>query len=180
MKRADVASAIVHVPESHSSRRSRSSAEVHRNVRPRAWLDRQSSYLFGYELLNDPLLNKGTAFTNEERDAFEVHGLLPPNVATLDEQVTRRMQAFRQLPSDLERYVFLRGLQDSVEVLFYALLLHDLAGMLPVVYTPTVGLGCQEFSHTFRKPRGLFLCFPRMERIKSILACWERARPELD
>ena len=116
--------------------------------------------LFGYELLNDPLLNKGTAFTNEERDAFELHGLLPPNVATLDEQVARRMQAFPQLPSDLERYVFLRGLQDSVEVLFYALLVHDLAGMLPVVYTPTVGLGCQEFSHTFRKPRGLFLSFP--------------------
>ena len=126
--------------------------------------------LFGYELLNDPLLNKGTAFTEEERDAFELHGLLPPNVATLDEQVTRRMQAFRQLPSDLERYVFLRGLQDSVEVLFYALLVHDLAGMLPVVYTPTVGLGCQEFSHTFRKPRGLFLSFPHMGRIERILA----------
>ena len=75
--------------------------------------------LFGYELLNDPLLNKGTAFTDEERDAFELHGLLPLNVATLDEQVARRMQAFLQLPSDLERYVFLRGLQDSVEVLFY-------------------------------------------------------------
>jgi malate dehydrogenase (oxaloacetate-decarboxylating) len=126
--------------------------------------------LFGYELLNDPLLNKGTAFTEEERDVFELHGLLPPNVATLDEQVARRMQAFRQLETDLERYVFLRGLQDSVEVLFYALLVHDLAGMLPVVYTPTVGLGCQEFSHTFRKPRGLFLSFPHMERIKRILA----------
>ena len=126
--------------------------------------------LFGYELLNDPLLNKGTAFTDEERDAFDLHGLLPPHVATLDEQVARRMQAFRQLPSDLERYVFLRGLQDSVEVLFYALLLHDLAGMLPVVYTPAVGLGCQEFSHTFRKPRGLFLSFPHMGNIKRILA----------
>ena len=126
--------------------------------------------LFGYELLNDPLLNKGTAFTEEERDAFELHGLLPPSVATLEEQVARRMQAFQQLPSDLERYVFLRGLQDSVEVLFYALLLRDLAGMLPVVYTPTVGLGCQEFSHTFRKPRGLFLSFPHMGRIKRILA----------
>jgi malate dehydrogenase (oxaloacetate-decarboxylating) len=80
------------------------------------------------------------------------------------------MQAFRQLSSDLERYVFLRGLQDSVEVLFYALLLHDLAGMLPVVYTPTVGIGCQEFSHTFRKPRGLFLSFPHMGQIKRILA----------
>jgi malate dehydrogenase (oxaloacetate-decarboxylating) len=126
--------------------------------------------LFGYELLNDPLLNKGTAFSEEERNAFELHGLLPPSVATLEEQVARRMQAFRQLSSDLERYVFLRGLQDSVEVLFYALLLHDLAGMLPVVYTPTVGIGCQEFSHTFRKARGLFLSFPHMGQIKRILA----------
>jgi malate dehydrogenase (oxaloacetate-decarboxylating) len=89
--------------------------------------------LFGYELLNDPLLNKGTAFTDEERDAFELHGLLPANVATLDDQVGRRMHAFRQLPNDLARYVFLRCLQDSHEVLFYALLLCDLAGMLPVV-----------------------------------------------
>jgi malate dehydrogenase (oxaloacetate-decarboxylating) len=126
--------------------------------------------LFGYELLNDPLLNKGTAFTEEERDAFELHGLLPPSVATLEEQVTRRMQAFLSLSTDLERYVFLRGLQDSVEILFYALLLRDLGRMLPVVYTPTVGLGCEEFSHTFRKPRGLFLSYPHMGRLKDILA----------
>jgi malate dehydrogenase (oxaloacetate-decarboxylating) len=126
--------------------------------------------LFGYELLNDPLLNKGTAFTDEERDSFELLGLLPPNVATLDEQVDRRMQAFRRLPDDLARYIFLRGLQDSNEVLFYALLAGDLAEMLPVVYTPAVGLGCQEFSQTFRKPRGLFLSVPHMARIKRILA----------
>src|SRR5262249_932700 len=126
--------------------------------------------IFGYELLNDPLLNKGTAFTEEERVAFELHGLLPPSVATLEEQVARRMQAFLRLSTDLERYVFLRGLQDSIEVLFYALLLHDLGRMLPIVYTPTVGLGCQEFSHTFRKPRGLFLSHPHMGRIKDILA----------
>jgi malate dehydrogenase (oxaloacetate-decarboxylating) len=126
--------------------------------------------LFGYELLNDPLLNKGTAFSDEERDAFELHGLLPPNVATLGEQVDRRMQAFRQLQNDLARYTFLRGLQDSNEVLFYAVLAGDLAEMLPVVYTPAVGLGCQEFSHTFRKPRGLFLSVPHMARIKRILA----------
>ena len=126
--------------------------------------------LFGYELLNDPLLNKGTAFSEQERDAFELHGLLPPNIATLEEQADRRMQAFRGLPSDLARYIFLRGLQDSNEVLFYALLARDLAGMLPVVYTPTVGLGCQEFSQSFRKPRGLFLSIPHMARIKRILA----------
>ena len=81
--------------------------------------------LCGYELLNDPLLNKGTAFTEEERDAFELHGLLPANVASLEQQVARRMQAFRQLETDLERYIFLRGLQDSLEILFYALLVHD-------------------------------------------------------
>jgi malate dehydrogenase (oxaloacetate-decarboxylating) len=126
--------------------------------------------LFGYELLNDPLLNKGTAFTEEERDAFELHGLLPPNVATLGEQVDRRMQAFRRLPNDLARYIFLRGLQDSNEVLFYAVLGDHLAEMLPVVYTPAVGLGCQEFSQTFRKPRGLFLSVPQAARIKRILA----------
>jgi malate dehydrogenase (oxaloacetate-decarboxylating) len=126
--------------------------------------------LFGYEILNDPLLNKGTAFTEEERDAFELHGLLPPNVATLDEQVDRRMQAYGQLSNELARYIFLRGLQDSNETLFYALLVRDLAGMLPVVYTPVVGQGCQQFSQTFRKPRGLFLSIPHKGRIKRILA----------
>src|SRR5919205_3240669 len=124
----------------------------------------------GYELLNDPLHNKGTAFTLEERDEFELHGLLPPSVSTLDEQVARRLQAFRQLPDDFERYVFLRGLQDSNEVLFYALLVSNLEEMLPIVYTPTVGQGCQYFSHIFRKPRGLFLSMPHRERIGRILA----------
>jgi malate dehydrogenase (oxaloacetate-decarboxylating) len=126
--------------------------------------------LFGYELLNDPLLNKGTAFSDSERDEFELHGLLPPNVAKLDEQVDRRMQAFHRLDNDLARYVFLRGLQDSNEVLFYAVLVRELEGMLPIAYTPAVGLGCQEFSQTFRKPRGLFLSVPQKERIKRILA----------
>jgi malate dehydrogenase (oxaloacetate-decarboxylating) len=123
----------------------------------------------GYDLLNSPLLNKGTAFTDEERDAFDLHGLLPPMVSTLDEQAARRLQAMRQLPNDFERYVFLRGLQDSNEVLFYALLVRHLEEMLPIVYTPTVGLGCQHFSQAFRKPRGLFLSIPHQERIQHIL-----------
>ena len=126
--------------------------------------------LFGHGLLNDPLLNKGTAFSEGERDVFELHGLLPPNVATLDEQVGRRLKAFRDQPSDLARYVFLRGLQDSNEVLFYALLANNLSEALPVIYTPTVGLGCQEFSRLFRKPRGLFLSMTHRDRIKDILA----------
>src|ERR1700677_3026760 len=113
--------------------------------------------LSGYELLNDPLLNKGTAFTDSERDEFDLHGLLPPHVAELDYQVKRRLDAFRGLGTDMQRYIFLRGLQDTNETLFYALLTRNIEEMMPVVYTPTVGVGCQVFSSIFRKPRGLFL-----------------------
>jgi malate dehydrogenase (oxaloacetate-decarboxylating) len=126
--------------------------------------------LSGYELLNDPVLNKGTAFTEFERDAFDLHGLLPPHVAELDYQVKRRLAAFRGLGSDLSRYVFLRGLQDSNETLFYALLTRNIEEMMPIVYTPTVGLGCQLFSHVFRKPRGLFLSIPHQDLIPRILS----------
>jgi malate dehydrogenase (oxaloacetate-decarboxylating) len=120
-------------------------------------------------LLTDPLLNKGTAFTEEERTAFGLHGLLPPHVGTLDEQVARRLQAVRRLGSDLDRYVFLRGLQDANETLFYALLTRNLSELLPVVYTPTVGEGCQTFSHYWHYPRGLFLSWPHRHRMKEIL-----------
>jgi malate dehydrogenase (oxaloacetate-decarboxylating) len=132
--------------------------------------DQVETGLSGYELLNDPLLNKGTAFTEAERDAFDLHGLLPPHVAELDYQVKRRLDAFRGLGSDLSRYVFLRGLQDSNETLFYALLTRNIEEMMPIVYTPTVGLGCQLFSHVFRKPRGLFLSIPHQDLIPRILA----------
>lgn len=115
------------------------------------------------------MLNKGTAFTDAERDEFELHGLLPPNVATLEEQVARRYAAFHAIESDLEKYVFLRGLQDTNETVFYALLVAHLQEMLPIIYTPTVGLGCERFSHLFRKPRGLFLAWPNRHRIESIL-----------
>src|ERR1700761_6059249 len=125
--------------------------------------------LSGYELLNNPLLNKGTAFTAAEREEFELHGLLPPHVATLDWQVKRRLDAFRAIGSDLQKFIFLRGLQDSNETLFYALLTRHIEEMMPVVYTPTVGLGCQLFSRIFRKPRGLFLSLPLKDRIPGIL-----------
>jgi malate dehydrogenase (oxaloacetate-decarboxylating) len=126
--------------------------------------------LSGYELLNNPLLNKGTAFTDAERNAFDLHGLLPPHVAELDYQVKRRLAAFYGLGSDLQRYVFLRGLQDTNETLFYALLTRNIEDTMPVVYTPTVGLGCQLFSHLFRKPRGLFLSVPHQDLIPRIMS----------
>ena len=124
----------------------------------------------GYELLADPRLNKGTAFPETERDAFDLHGLLPPNVSTLDEQVSRRLQALRRFETDLERYAFLRELQDTNETLFYALLVGNLEELLPIVYTPTVGAGCQQFSRLFRKPRGLFLSIPHKAQIDRIFA----------
>jgi malate dehydrogenase (oxaloacetate-decarboxylating) len=125
--------------------------------------------LSGYELLNDPLLNKGTGFSDAERDEFDLHGLLPPRVTPLDMQAKRRLDAFRSQSTDLHRYVFLRGLQDTNEVLFYALLTQNIEEMMPVVYTPTVGLGCQLFSHIFRKPRGLFLSLPYKDAIRRII-----------
>ena len=126
--------------------------------------------LSGYELLNDPLLNKGTAFTDTERDEFDLHGLLPPYVTNLDLQVDRRLDAFRALGTDLQKYVFLRGTQDTNETLFYALLTRHIEELMPIVYTPTVGLGCQQFSRIFRKPRGLFLSFPLKDRIDRVLS----------
>jgi malate dehydrogenase (oxaloacetate-decarboxylating) len=126
--------------------------------------------LSGYELLADPLLNKGTAFSEAERDTFGLHGLLPPNIGTLEEQVSRRLQVLRSFATDVERYAFLRDLQDTNETLFFAMLVQNLEELLPVVYTPTVGAGCQQFSRLFRKPRGLFLSIPHKKRIESILA----------
>ena len=126
--------------------------------------------LTGYQILNDAVLNKGTAFSNEERDRLHLHGLLPPSIATLEEQVGRRLKAFRAQHTDLDKYVFLRSLQDTNETLFYALLVQNLEEMMPIVYTPTVGLGCQRFSEIYRKPRGLFLSLPHKDRIRQILA----------
>ena len=106
--------------------------------------------LSGYDLINSPRFNKGTAFSDEERDAFDLHGLLPPHVGSLDEQVERRLHALREQPTPFNRYSVLRDLQDMNETLFYALLLRNIQEMLPLVYTPTVGEGCQRFSEIGR------------------------------
>jgi malate dehydrogenase (oxaloacetate-decarboxylating) len=123
----------------------------------------------GFNLINSPRLNKGTAFTDPERDAFGLHGLLPPHVGSLDEQVERRLQALRDQPSRFNQYGLLRDLQDTNETLFYALVLRNIEEMLPLVYTPTVGEGCQRFSEIWKRPRGLFLSYPNKDRIDQIL-----------
>jgi malate dehydrogenase (oxaloacetate-decarboxylating) len=126
--------------------------------------------LTGLDLINNPMLNKGTAFTEEERSAFRLHGLLPPHVGTLDEQVERRLKVLRAFETDFERYAFLRELQDSDETLFYALIVNNLQETLPLVYTPTVGEGCQRFSEIWHKPRGVFISYPNKHRIREILS----------
>ena len=132
----------------------------------------------GMDLLDTPLLNKGTAFSYEERTRLGLHALLPPQVETLEQQVIRAYEAYERKTDDLERHIYLRALQDNNEVLFYRLLLDHLEEMTPVVYTPVVAAGCQEFSHIYRRPRGLFLSYPLRESLVELLR--HRPNPEVD
>jgi malate dehydrogenase (oxaloacetate-decarboxylating) len=130
------------------------------------------------DLLDRPGLNKGTAFTEEERSTFGVHGLLPPHVESLEEQVVRAYEANKRKDDDLERHIYLRALQDTNEVLFYRLLLDHIEEMTPIVYTPVVALACQQFSHIYRRPRGLFISYPLRDSIPMLLR--NRPNPEVD
>ncbi len=126
--------------------------------------------LSGLDLLMNPRLNKGTAFTEAERDTFDLHGLLPPHVGTLESQRERRKRVLDSRPTAFGKYSNMRDLQDNNETLFYSLIAHYTEELLPIVYTPTVGEGCQRFSEIWRKPRGLFLSYPDKNRIEQILA----------
>jgi malate dehydrogenase (oxaloacetate-decarboxylating) len=128
------------------------------------------THLTGFELLANPRLNKGTAFTNEERTEFGLHGLLPPHLGTLESQRERRKTVFDSRQTPFAKYSLMRDLQDSCEVLFYSFIEHNIEEMLPIVYTPAVGEGCQRFSEIWRKPRGLFISYPNRNRIDEILA----------
>ena len=126
--------------------------------------------LSGLDLLMNPRLNKGTAFTEAERDAFALHGLLPPHIGTLESQRERRKRVLDGRPTAFGKYSNMRDLQDNDETLFYSLIAHNIEELLPIVYTPAVGEGCQRFSEIWRKPRGLFLSYPNRDRIAQILA----------
>ena len=126
----------------------------------------------GIALLRDPLLNKGAAFTEAERDAFGLRGLLPAHVLSMDEQVARFMTNLRGLPNDLEKYVALNSLHDRNEALFFRVVCDNIDEIQPLIYTPTVGLACQRFGLIFQRPRGMFIGANDRGRIADLLANW--------
>jgi malate dehydrogenase (oxaloacetate-decarboxylating) len=126
--------------------------------------------LHGIDLLLNPRLSKGTAFTEEERDAFGLHGLLPPHIGTLEDQRARRMRVLASRDTAFGKYSNMRDLQDNNETLFYSLIAEHTEELLPIVYTPAVGEGCQRFSEIWRKPRGLFISYPNRDRMDQILS----------
>src|SRR3954453_21694588 len=126
----------------------------------------------GMAVLRDPLLNKGTAFTENERDALGLRGLLPAHVLSLEEQAARVLNNMRHLPDDLEKYVALNALHDRNEALFFRVVCDNIDEIQPLIYTPTVGLACQKYGLIFQRPRGLFISTSDRGRIAEILANW--------
>jgi len=126
----------------------------------------------GLALLRDPLLNKGTAFTEQERDALGLRGLLPAHVLSMEDQVARILTNLRMLPNDLAKYVALNELHDRNEALFFRVVCDHIDEIQPLIYTPTVGLACQRFGHIFQRPRGLFIGANDRGRIAELLANW--------
>jgi len=135
-------------------------------------VSRPSEQPRGMALLRDPLLNKGTAFTEAERDALGLRGLLPAHVLSMDEQVARVMTNLRDLPTDLEKYVALNSLLDRSEALFFRVVCDNIDEIQPLIYTPTVGLACQRFGLIFQRPRGMFISANDRGRIAELLANW--------
>jgi malate dehydrogenase (oxaloacetate-decarboxylating)(NADP+) len=131
-----------------------------------------TAYPRGAALLRDPLLNKGTAFSERERDALGLRGLLPANLLTLEQQADRVMENLRRLPDDLEKYVALNALHDRNETLFFRVLCDNIDETQPLVYTPTVGLACQRFGHIFQRPRGIFITPDDKGRIAELFGNW--------
>jgi malate dehydrogenase (oxaloacetate-decarboxylating)(NADP+) len=123
-------------------------------------------------LLNDPARNKGTAFTAEERREFGLEGLLPHAVESLDRQLERLMRHLDAKPNDLERYIYLIGLADRNETLFYRTLMSDPARFVPIVYDPTVADACLAFGYIFRRARGMYITREMQGRIAEVLRNW--------
>lgn len=123
----------------------------------------------GPVLLETPLLNKGSAFSEREKQAFNLEGLLPATIETIEEQSQRAYQQYSQFNNDLDKHIYLRNIQDTNETLYFRLITDHLTEMMPIIYTPTVGLACQKFSQIYRRKRGLFISYPDRDRIDDML-----------
>jgi malate dehydrogenase (oxaloacetate-decarboxylating)(NADP+) len=133
----------------------------------------------GADLLHDPRLNKGTAFTEAERDQLGLRGLLPPRVISQAEQEVRVLASLRAKPTALEQYIYLTALQDRNERLFYRVVMNHLEEVLPIIYTPTVGEACRQFGQIFRRPRGLYLTAADRGRFRRLLGNWPEPEVEI-
>jgi malate dehydrogenase (oxaloacetate-decarboxylating) len=125
---------------------------------------------FGYDLITNSRWNKGTSFPADERDTFALNGLIPPHEFSLSEVVDKRYNTMLGKDSDLEKHIYLRAIQERNETLFYALIDKHIAEIMPIVYTPIVGLACQQFSHIYRQPRGVFISYPNRDKIDAMLS----------
>jgi len=123
----------------------------------------------GPALLATPLLNKGSAFSAEERSSFNLEGLLPESTETIQEQVERAYQQYKSFESDMDKHIYLRNIQDTNETLYYRLVQNNISEMMPIIYTPTVGAACENFSNIYRRGRGLFISYPNRDRIDDLL-----------
>ena len=139
----------------------------------------QATSISGQRLLDDPLLNRSTAFPENERRELGLLGLLPLHTSTIEEQLARVYENYLRKDSNIERYIFLTALQDRNEILFYRLLQEHITEMMPIVYTPTVGDGCRQYSHVFRRPRGLYISYPYRHEIFSLLNNAPTQNPEV-
>ncbi|MPY23246.1 NAD-dependent malic enzyme [Shewanella psychropiezotolerans] len=123
----------------------------------------------GPAILEAPLINKGSAFTDEERVFFNLEGLLPHVIETIEEQASRAYDQYTNFTNDLDRHIYLRNIQDTNETLYYRLVQNHITEMMPIIYTPTVGMACERFSKEYRRNRGLFISYPNKDRIEDIL-----------
>lgn len=131
-----------------------------------------ADHLKGFDLIHDPRYNKGTAFTDTERDTLGLRGLLPPRVFDLNTQIERVLENVRSKPSNIEKYIYMIGLQDRNETLFYRVVMENLEELVPILYTPTVGQACQEFGHIWRRPRGLYVSIEDRGRVAELINNW--------
>src|SRR5512140_558575 len=148
-------------------------------VDPSTWQRYLSTPVKGKALLMEPFTNKGTAFTMRERDELDLHGLLPPQVCTIEQQLERVYGNFSAKATNLEKFVFMASLQDRNETLFFRLCHERIDEMMPIVYTPVVGEACQKFSHIYRRGRGLFVSYDMRNDIEKVLANYHTKTPSV-